>query len=368
MTTRVSMEAVLLQGHGGFEQLEFRQDVALPTPGPGEVRIRIGAAGVNNTDINTRTGWYSRAVVEGTTAAAAAAGIAAARVEDSGWTGAQPQFPRIQGADACGRIEAVGAGVAGARLGERVLVEPVFRIPGVGDRYRTVYFGSERDGAFAQFACVPSVHAHAIDSALSDAELASFPCSYAAAENLLTRLDLAAGETVLVTGASGGVGSAAVQLAKRRGASVVAIAGAPKAAAVSALGASRVLEREGAESLVGALGRESFDAVVDVVGGPGFGDLLELLRRGGRYAVAGAIGGPIVQLDLRTVYLKDLRLLGATVLDEGVFANLVGYIERGEIRPVVASTHPLRDIVAAQQEFLQKRHTGKIVLIPGDTE
>jgi NADPH:quinone reductase-like Zn-dependent oxidoreductase len=345
--TKTTMQAVLLKGHGGFEQLEFRDDVPIPEPAPGEVLIRVGAAGVNNTDINTRTGWYSHAV----------AGSA-----NSGWTGAPPQFPRIQGADACGRIVAVGANVATTRLGQRVLIEPVFRTPGEPDRFRAIYFGSERDGAFAQFACAPAAHAHPIASALSDAELASFPCSYSAAENMLTRLNLRAGETVLVTGASGGVGSAAVQLARRRGATVIALAAASKAAAVASLGATRVLERD--TPLPAALGRESIDAVVDVVGGPQFPELLEVLRRGGRYAVAGAIGGPEVALDLRTLYLKDLQLFGCTVLDDGVFGNLVGYIERGEIKPVVASVHPLKDIVAAQREFLLKRHTGKIVLIP----
>ena len=358
------MKAVLLKGHGGFEQLEFRDDVPVPVPRVGEVLIQVGAAGVNNTDINTRTGWYSRAVTEGTTANAAEFGIAlsAGDAEGSGWSGAQPSFPRIQGADACGRIVAAGSGVDAARIGERVLIEPVFRIPGESDPYRAIYFGSECDGAFAQFTCVPAAHAYSISSSLSDAELASFPCAYAAAENMLTRLQLAAGETVLVTGASGGVGSAAVQLAKRRGAVVLAIAAASKAAAVSSLGASRVLERDA--SVLAALGRERIDAVVDVVGGAQFCGLLEVLRRGGRYAVAGAIGGPMVSLDLRTLYLKDLRLLGCTVLDETVFANLVGYIERSEIKPLLAGIHPLRAIVEAQQEFLLKRHLGKIVLIP----
>jgi NADPH:quinone reductase-like Zn-dependent oxidoreductase len=356
------MNAVLLKGHGGFEQLEFRDDVPVPVPQAGEVLIQVGAAGVNNTDINTRTGWYSR--TKGTTATAGAFGIAgaAAGAHDSGWTGAAPAFPRIQGADACGRIVAVGSGVDAARVGERVLIEPVFRIPGVSDHYRVLYFGSECDGAFAQFSCVPAMHAYAISSPLSDAELASFPCAYAAAENMLTRLDLKAGETVLVTGASGGVGSAAVQLAKRRGATVLAIAAASKAAAVSSLGAARVLERD--EEVVAALGRERVDAVVDVVGGGQFSELLDVLRRGGRYAVAGAIGGPMVALDLRTLYLKDLRLLGCTVLDESVFENLIGYIERSEIKPLVACVRPLSAIVEAQQEFLLKRHAGKIILIP----
>jgi len=101
-----------------------------------------------------------------------------------------------------------------------------------------------------------------------------------------------------------------------------------------------------------------------VVGGAQFGVLLELLRRGGAYAVAGAIAGAAVSLDLRTLYLKDLRLLGCTVLEPQVFPNLIGYIERGEIRPVIASVHPLSAIVAAQEAFLAKRHTGKIVLVP----
>ena len=340
------MSAVLLKGHGGFEQLEFRDDVPVPVPRAGEVMVQVAAAGVNNTDINTRIGWYSRTD----------------DARDSGWTGAPPSFPRIQGADACGRIVATGSGVDATRIGERVLIEPVFRIPGASGQYRALYFGSECDGAFAQFTCVPVAHAYSISSSLSDAELASFPCAYAAAENMLTRLNLAAGETVLVTGASGGVGSAAVQLAKRRGAEVLAVAAGSKAAAVSSLGASRVLER--GQSVLAALGRECIDAVVDVVGGDQFAELLGVLRRGGRYAVAGAIGGPLVALDLRTLYLKDLRLLGCTVLDESVFRNLVGYIERSEIKPLIAGVHPLRAIVEAQQEFLRKQHLGKIVLIP----
>ena len=104
--------------------------------------------------------------------------------------------------------------------------------------------------------------------------------------------------------------------------------------------------------------------VVDVAGGGGFAARLAVLRRGGRYTTAGAIAGPVVELDLRTLYLKDLTLFGATVLGAGVFASLVRYIEGGEIRPLVAAVLPLREIVAAQQQFLAKAHTGKIILVP----
>lgn len=355
------MNAVLLKGHGGFDQLEFREDVPVPRPEEGAVLVKIGAAGVNNTDINTRTAWYSRAVSEGTTAAAAQEGFDSARAEDSGWTGAEHRFPRIQGADGCGRIVAVGAGVEAERIGSRVLIEPVIRL-GMPGRPQVIYFGSECDGAFAEYACVPSANAHAISSSLSDAELASFPCAYGAAEHMLERIQVSRGEVVLVTGSSGGVGSAAVQLAVRRGARVIAVVSAAKAAAVVALGAELVIERTA--DLVERLGREAIDAAIDVVGGRQFGPILDVLRRRGRYAVAGAIAGPIVALDLRTLYLKDLRLEGCTVFEPQVFRNLVRYIERGEIRPVVANVYALESIVAAQREFIAKEHTGKIVLQP----
>jgi len=342
------MRAVLLRGHGGLGQLDYRDDVPVPRPAPGEVLIRIAAAGVNNTDINTRIGWYSKAAT-GTQPPAG----------DAGWAGDAVRSPRIQGADGCGRIVAVGTGVAAVRIGERVLIDPVLR-PAAGSAAPPRYFGSDRDGAFAEFATVPAANACRITSALTDIELASFPCSYGAAENMLTRAGVGPGETVLVTGASGGVGSAAVQLARRRGARVIAAVSPPKADIIRSLGASRTLPR--AADMVSELGRESVDAIIDVVGGARFPQLLAVLRREGRYAVAGAIAGPIVELDLRTLYLKDLRLLGCTIFAAEVFHNLVGYIERGEIRPLVSATYPLAAIAAAQEDFLTKSHVGKIVL------
>jgi NADPH:quinone reductase-like Zn-dependent oxidoreductase len=335
------MKAVLLKGHGGFEQLEYREDVPVPTPAAGEVLIRVGAAAVNNTDINTRIGWYSRS---------------AAADADGAWTGEALRFPRIQGTDACGVIVAAGVEVGRARIGERVLVDPVLRPkdapPG--------YFASECDGAFAEYVKLPAENAHRIASPLSDVELASFPCSYSTAENLIARAGVESGMTVLVTGASGGVGSAAVQLARRRGADVVALAHPSKSALLAGLGARRVLARDA--DLLATLGGESVDVVIDVVGGSAFPRLLEVLRRKGRYAVSGAIAGPVVELDLRTLYLKDLVLIGGTIQDVQVFPSLIRYIERGEVRPLVSASYALRDIVDAQKAFLRKQHVGKIVL------
>jgi NADPH:quinone reductase-like Zn-dependent oxidoreductase len=340
------MRAVLLTAHGGFECLEYRTDVAVPTPSAGEVLVHIAAAGINNTDINTRIGWYADSVSDD---------------DSAGWTGASFTFPRIQGADGCGTIVAVGDGVDPSCIGQRVLIEPVLREPIGWALDHARYFGSECDGAFADYATVPSAHAHRINSDLTDAQLASFPCAYSAAENMLTRVGVTASDTVLVTGASGGVGSAAVQLAKRRGCRVIAVAGADKLSQVAQLGADITVAR--GTDLAAQCGSESVDIVIDVVGGDQWPQLLSILKRGGRYATAGAIAGPTVQLDLRTLYLKDLRLYGCTVLESEVFTNLIGYIERGEIKPLVAAQFALSDIVAAQQYFLSKNYFGKIVIV-----
>jgi NADPH:quinone reductase-like Zn-dependent oxidoreductase len=165
---------------------------------------------------------------------------------------------------------------------------------------------------------------------------------------------------VLIRVGAGGVGSAAVQLARLRGAEVIAVTRPAKADALRALGAVRTLSRDDAPAAV--LGAGSVDVVVDLVGGDGFPALLDVLRPGGRYATSGAIAGPLVTLDLRTLYLKDLTLLGCTALDAGVFPAVVGYIADGRLRPLVAATFPLRQIALAQTAFLEKRHVGKLVL------
>lgn len=360
-TTLRTMRAVLLTRHGGYNCLDVRDDVPVPRPKAGQVLVHIAAAAVNNTDINTRVGWYAPDLPPASTTEKPDEneGAAPSRRAAVGWAGNIPEFPRIQGADACGRIVAVGAGVDSDRIGERIIVEPVFRDP-ADPRAQPVYFGSEVDGAFAEYAVVPSRYAISVDSTWTDVELASIPCSYSAAENMLGRTKPVAGETVLVTGASGGVGSAAMQLAKRRGARVVAVAAPAKHDELQALGADIVLPRD--SDLPAVLGRRTIDVVIDVVGGHGWSQLLAVLRPGGRYATSGAIGGPSVVLDLRTLYLNDLTLFGCTVLDPEVFANLVGYIERREIVPIVAATFPLYDIVNAQRLFLTKQHVGKIVL------
>ncbi len=354
-----TMKAVVTIGNGGYDKLVYR-DVPVPVPGPGEVLIKVLAAGVNNTEINTRLGWYSSSVTTSTDAASGDAEADASARADGGWDKPTP-FPFIQGTDCCGQVvEARGA--AGKHLlGKRVLVRACMRSNGF-DSLDNIWMASDFDGAFAEFVKVPASEVFPIDCDWSDAELATIPCAYGAAENMLHRADLGAGERVLITGASGGVGSAAIQLARRRGARVVGVTNRDKIGAVTQLGCETVLDRN--DDLLTVLGESSIDLVVDNVAGAHFSVMPKLLRRGGRYVSSGAIGGPIVTFDMRDFYLKDLAFIGCTAWDEPVFENLVSYIERGEIRPLLARTFALEMIAEAQREFLRKRHIGNFVLIP----
>ncbi len=355
-----TMRAMVTMGHGGLEQMVMHDDWPCPRPAPGEVLIRVGACGLNNTDVNTRSGWYSKAVTEETT------GDAFDQVDeaDPTWGGRPLSFPRIQGADVCGEIVAVGADVDPARIGERVITDNWLRDPAdPANKDKTGYFGSECDGGFAEYTVIAATNAVAVRSDLSDAELATFSCSYSTAEGMLTRAGVGADDTVLIPGASGGVGSALVQLARLRGARVIAMASLSKHDDLRRLGPDLILPRNLAGGKA-ALADEKITVLADVVGGDQWMSLIDLLERGGRYTCSGAIAGPIVSFDLRTFYLRDLTFTGSTVIDPAVMRNLVGYIEAGQIRPVLAATYPLAELRAAQAAFIAKAHTGNIVVVP----
>jgi NADPH:quinone reductase-like Zn-dependent oxidoreductase len=335
------VKAVVTTGNGGFDKLHYRE-VPLPELGAGDVLIKVLAAGVNNTEINTRLGWYS----------------------GGGWHIPTP-FPFIQGTDCCGIVTHSFDSENSQLVGKRVLVRPCMRPDGF-DSMLNIWMGSDFDGAFAQFVKVPAGAVFPIEYTWTDAELGSIPCSYGSAENMVHRSGVSFGEHVLVAGASGGVGSAVVQLAKVRGATVTAIVGKSKMDEVRRIGADFVIDRD--SDLVSELGEECIDVVIDNVGGPHFEGELKALKRGGRYASSGAIGGSLVNLDLRTMYLKDLTLIGCTAWDEPVFPQLISYIESNRIRPLVAKTFPREDIAQAQKECLKKKHVGKFVLIPSHDE
>lgn len=360
MTLPETMTAMVTMGHGGLDKMVLHTDWPRPKPAEGEVLIRVGACGLNNTDVNTRSGWYSKSVTDATTGGA----FDEVGEDDPSWGGAPITFPRIQGADVCGKIVAVGVGVDATRIGERVITDGWLRDQNDPDDMNKIgYFGSERDGGFAQYTTTPSRNALTVQSDLTDAELATFSCSYSTAEGMLTRAQVRANDTVLVPGASGGVGGALLQLAKRRGARVIAMASEAKHTEVSKLGPDRILPRAHTD-LPAVLGNERITVVADIVGGACWQTLIAVLERGGRYTCSGAIAGPMVELDLRTFYLRDLTFTGSTVITPEVMPNLIRYIEAGEIKPVLAATYPLEQLHRAQAAFIAKKHTGNIVVKP----
>lgn len=315
--------------------------------------MSVAASSVNNTDIWSREGAY---------------GTATDPTALAGWRGVPLSFPRIQGGDIAGTVVAEGPGVAGLN-GRRVLVDCVSVYSGDGqDATPVELLGSERDGGFAQFVAVPAGRVHDVtDSPLSDEELACLPIAYGTAMGMVERGCVSAGETVVVTGASGGVGLGAVQLAAAGGAEVTAVTSADKATAVLAAGARQVVDRQAGDvhsQVAAAVGRP-VDAVLDVVGGGDFAGWSGLLGSGGRIVVAGAIAGPVVTLDLRQLYLDQRRIIGSTMHTPAHFSHLVELARSGAIHPVVAGRFPLSAIRQAQEEFAAKAFVGKLVVVPG---
>ncbi len=346
------MSGVYLTRHGGLDALEWREDIPVPRPGPGQVLVKVLAAGVNNTDINTRTGWYSKSVTGATD------GDSGEDVDSGGYAGALT-FPLIQGGDLCGKVVALGEDVEGITLGARVICGINQPRPTDDNPVAFEVIGSEYNGAFAQYCCAPADQLYDVSaSPLSDVELGAMPCAFGTATALLDRAGVGANDIVLITGASGGVGLAAVQLAALRGARVLAQTSPEKAQSVTSAGASETLCRGETP------GDQTITVAVDLVGGDHWGKLVDALKPGGRYATSGAIAGPIVEADLRTIYLNDLTIFGVTYQSRDSFVGLVDLINTGQVRPLVSKTYPLKDITAAQEDFAAKRYPGKLVLLP----
>lgn len=349
MTTAETMRAVRIARHGGPEVLE-RAEVPVPTPDAGEVLVRVHAVALNNTDLWTREGAYGRP-------------------EDprarSGWRG-PIDFPRIQGADIAGRIAAVGPGVDERLAGRRVVVDPAIYDREGPDANPVGLMGSERDGGYAEYVTAPATHAHDVtESPLTDDQLASLPTAYGTALGMIERGRVREGETVLVSGASGGVGLALVQIARARGARVIAISSGSKSDSVRAAGADEVVDRTGdIAKQVRATAPGGVDVGLDVVAGELVAAGLPLLREGGRWVVAGALGGYDVHFDVRRLYLHNAQLIGSAMHTPTHFRHLMDLAVRAGIHPVIAAAYPLEQAALAQEQLARREHVGKIVLNP----
>lgn len=351
MSMPETMRAVRITEHGGPEVLE-PVEVAVPAPQAGEVLVEVSAVALNNTDLWTRAGAYGRP-------------------EDpdalSGWRG-PIDFPRIQGADVAGQIVAVGAGVDGGLVGRRVVIDPAIYDAEGPNANPVGLMGSERDGGYAEYVTAPVERAHdATESPLTDDQLATLPIAYGTALGMIERGRLCQGETVLVSGASGGVGLALVQIARARGARVIAISSGSKIESVREAGAHDVVDRaQDIAPQVRAAAPEGIDVALDVVAGDLIRDGLPLLREGGRWVIAGALGGYDVGFDVRRLYLHNAQVIGSAMHTPAHFALLMDLARRADFQPVIAATFPLDQAAQAQEELARRDHVGKIVLHPQD--
>ncbi|WP_331448908.1 zinc-binding dehydrogenase [Streptomyces prasinus] len=349
MSTSKTMRAVRIVKHGGPEVLE-PTEVPVPTPRAGEVLVRVSSVALNNTDLWTREGAYGR---PGDPKAL------------SGWRG-PVGFPRIQGADVAGRVVAVGADADGGLVGRRVVVDPAAYDAEGPDANPVGLMGSERDGGYAEYVTAPVERVHDVtESPLTDDQLAALPTAYGTALGMVERGRLREGETVLVSGASGGVGLALVQIARARGARVLAVSSGSKIDSVREAGAHRVVDR--ARDVAGqirAAAPEGIDVALDVVAGDLVSEGLPLLREGGRWVIAGALGGYDVAFDVRRLYLHNAQVIGSAMHTPAHFGLLMDLARQGGIRPVIAATFPLDQAARAQEALARREHVGKIVMHP----
>ncbi|MGM0825047.1 MAG: alcohol dehydrogenase catalytic domain-containing protein [Pseudomonadota bacterium] len=362
-----TMAAMLLTGHGGIEKLEYRKDVATPKPWAGEVLVQVTATAKNNTDRKAREGLYPTKD-KGDVTSFAMGGEATLT------------FPRIQGADVAGRIVAVGEGVDTARIGERGLLD--FNL--YADDRRDInltpdYYGHGADGGYAEYVAVPADQFHHVPNPeLHDAELAAMGmCSYQTAYHMMTSAGIAAGERVLVSGASGGVGTALIQLCRVVGAIPYAVSQPDKADALLALGAEAVIDRGDLPTFVDRVlattDGQPIDAVMDLVGGDMTNLFIDTMivdmqhrKRYPRLSIAGASGGNLSEMMWTRIYLYQVQIFGVSHGTREEAEQLIAWIRSGDLKPVLHAAFKLSDLHEAERYFVNRdsNYLGKIVIVP----
>ena len=362
-----TMKAMLLTGHGGVEKLEYTTDVPTPTPGTGEVLVQVTATAKNNTDRKAREGLYPTKD-KGDVTSFQMGGSATLT------------FPRVQGADVVGRIVAVGQGVEDTRIGQRGLLD--FNL--YADERRDInltpdYYGHGADGGFAEYIAVPSDQFHHVENAdLADAELAAMGmCSYQTALHMLTSARVKAGEHILVTGASGGVGTALIQLCRIMGAIPYALSQRDKADPLLKLGAEAVLDRSDMDNFTDQVrsvtGGRPIDAVMDLAGGEMTDQFIDTMifdmnsrNDYPRLSIAGASAGNVSEIMWTRIYLYQVQVFGVSHGTREEAEQLVAWIRSGQLKPVLHAAFRLSELHEAERYFVNRNsnYLGKIVIVP----
>ena len=343
------MQAVYIEAHGGPEVLTYGERPE-PEIEPHQVKVRVRAAALNRLDLYTREGGRG--------------------------LGRDFPPPLILGGDCSGDVVVAGSQVNGLKSGDRVVVNPRFScqqcsscLSGRDDLCaRQQFMGSAIDGSYAEMVAVPAANAHAIAESVSYQEAAAMPTTFLPVWNMLVRrMQLKPWETVLVLSASAGVGTAAIQVAKKViGARVIATTSTPeKAAKALELGADAIINyneedvTERARALTDGAG---VDVVVDHVGGDFFAKAFNSLRPGGRYGICGATTGVRTELHLGLLFSQQKEIYGAFMGNKEDMREIVAMLNRGAIRPVVDRSFPLAEAASAHRVMEETNFFGKLLL------
>lgn len=351
------MRAAVIREYGGRDKIRV-EEVPTPAPGPGEVLLRVRACALNRLDVFGRQGLRGPAVHT-------------------------PQLPHVSGVDAAGEVAALGPGVTGFAPGDPVVVYSglfcgrcEYCLAGeqsMCDHYRI--WGEHTWGGLAEYAVVPAQNLLPIPRGFPFEKAAAAPVAHTTAwRMLMTAGRLRAGETVLVLGASGGVGVAAVQIGVRAGARVIACAsGAAKLARLREIGAHETIDYAAdtdpaADRIVTAVreltGGRGVDLVADPLGAPTWRQSINSLRKGGRMVICGATGGDQPAISIRELYQRHRRILGAPMGNLSDFRQVLSLVLRGEIEPVIHAVLPLERIAEGHRLIEEREHVGKVVMVP----
>jgi len=342
------MKAAIFRRHGGPEVIEVA-DVPRPSVEQGQVLVSVRAAALNHLDL-----WARR-----------------------GLPGLELEFPHIGGSDMAGTVEELGEGVDNLDVGARVLVNPSLWCGRCewcrkGEESLCLHYkiiGEHLNGGFAQFAAVPARNILPIPDELTFEEAAAVPLVYQTAwRGIISRGRLRPGETVLVTGGSGGVSTAAIQVAKLAGAYVFAVtAGEEKVRSLEELGADIVFDRLSqnfAKEIWLATDKRGVDMIFDSIGEVSWPDLTRALARNGRLVTYGATSGPKGQVDIRLTFWKQLKIIGTTMSSRSEFEEVMSLVFQGELEPVIDVVWPLDEAREAHERLEAGQQFGKIVLTP----
>jgi len=337
------MRALVLREHGGLDKLTYETDYPDPEPGEGDVVLRVRACALNYHDVFTR----------------------------KGMPGITLPLPLIIGIDVAGEIAAIGEGVEGYAVGDRVVIDPINRV-------QRGFAGETFDGGLAEYMVLPAHMLIPLDDAISYAEAAALPVAYGTAYRMMVRRGgISPGEKVLILGASGGVGTGCVQLARQAGATVIVCASSEeKLDRLKALGADiginyattdwveECRERFG-RARVSRKGEGGVDVVVNFTGGDTWARSLRVLRRDGRMLTCGATAGYDPKEDIRYIWTFELNIIGSNGWSTDDIRALLDLVKAKQLTPVIhPQRFPLEDAVEAMRLLDDRQVFGKIIVEP----